>query len=153
MEEESWRRNHGGGILEEESWRRNHGGCILEEESLRRYPGGGIMRRNDGTQAPRRHPGSTQEAPSRTQEAPRRHPGGTQEARDILDTECVFSYAPAHKSDATDHFRVHGSDVTITVYRACAQEFVNAGAKITGSQIPNTEDTLPEPLQQRLFGE
>ena len=35
MEEESWRRNRGGGILEELSWRRNHGegGRILEEES------------------------------------------------------------------------------------------------------------------------
>ena len=54
--------------------------------------------------APRRHPGSTQKAP-----------GGTQEARDILESECVISYAPAHKSDASDHFRVHGSDVTITV--------------------------------------
>ena len=46
-----------------------------------------------------------------TQEAP----GGTQEARDILESECVISYAPAHKSYAGDHFRVHGSDVTITV--------------------------------------
>ena len=55
-------------------------------------------------EAPRRHPGGT-----------RRHPGGTQEARDILESECVISYAPAHKSDARDHFRVHGSDVTITV--------------------------------------
>ena len=51
------------------------------------------------------------EAPEGTQEAP----GGTQEARDILESECVISYAPAHKSDASDHFRVHGSDVTITV--------------------------------------
>ena len=58
-----------------------------------------------GTQeAPRKHPEGTQEAP-----------GGTQEARDILESECVISYAPAHKSDARDHFRVHGSDVTITV--------------------------------------
>ena len=24
--EETWRRNHGGGIMDEESWRRNHGG-------------------------------------------------------------------------------------------------------------------------------
>ena len=54
---------------------------------------------------------ATQEAPEGTQEAP----GGTQEARDILESECVISYAPAHKSDASDHFRVHGSDVTITV--------------------------------------
>jgi hypothetical protein len=32
MDEESWRRNHGGGIMEEESWRRNNGGGIMEEE-------------------------------------------------------------------------------------------------------------------------
>ena len=42
MEEESWRRNHGGAIMEEESWRRNPGGA-----SLRRHLGGiwlgGIM--------------------------------------------------------------------------------------------------------------
>ncbi len=31
-------RNHGGGIMEEESWRRNHGG-----ETWRRNHGGGIM--------------------------------------------------------------------------------------------------------------
>ena len=60
--------------------------------------------------------------PRNTQEAPRKHPGGTQEARDILETECVFSYAPAHKSDGGDHFRVDGSDATITVYRACAHK-------------------------------
>ena len=35
MEKESWRRNHGGGILEKESGRRNHGGGILEEQSWR----------------------------------------------------------------------------------------------------------------------
>ena len=52
MEEASWRRNHGegiiypgGGIMEKESWRRYPGGIILEEESWRRrtYPGRGIM--------------------------------------------------------------------------------------------------------------
>jgi len=59
----TWRRHD-----REESWRRNH-------DSWRRYPGGGIMRRNDGTQAPR-HPGGTQEAPGRT----RRDPGSIQEA-------------------------------------------------------------------------
>ena len=41
MEEESWRRNHGGDIIDEESWRRNHGGGIMEEESWRRNHGGG----------------------------------------------------------------------------------------------------------------
>ena len=42
MEEASWRRHQGGGIMKEASWRRHHGGgrggCIMEEAS-----GGGIM--------------------------------------------------------------------------------------------------------------
>ncbi len=42
MEEESWRRNHRGGIMEEESWMRNHGG-IMEEASCRSHHGGVIM--------------------------------------------------------------------------------------------------------------
>ena len=45
MEEESWRRNHGGDIIDKESWRRNHGGDIIDEESWRRNHGGGIWRR------------------------------------------------------------------------------------------------------------
>ncbi len=45
MEEESSRRNHGGGIIEEESLRRSHGGGIIEKESLRRNHEGGIHRR------------------------------------------------------------------------------------------------------------
>jgi len=80
-------------------------------------------------------------------------PGGTQEARDILQTECVFSYAPAHKSDGGDHFRVDGSDVTITVYRACAQDVAAVWAKIAEHTMPNTEDTPPEPPQRRLSWE
>ena len=75
------------------------------------------------------------------------------EARDILESKCVIPYAPAHKSDGGEQFRVHGSDVTITVYRACAQDLVGAWAQKAGRAIPNTEDTPPEPLQQRLFGE
>ena len=142
--------------MESAPWRRNQGGGIMEEESCRRHPG-------DTQEASRKHPGDprgTQEAPRSSQEAPRRHPKGTQEAprgtqepRDILESECVISYAPAHKSDATDHFRVHGSDVTITKSAACAQDFVNAWAQKAAHTIPNTEDTPPEPLQQRLFGE
>ena len=100
-----------------------------------------------------RHSGGTQEAPRQHPGGTQVDPGGTQEARDILETECVFSYAPAHKSDGGDHFRVDGSDVTITVYCACAQEFAGVRAKIAVQSIPNTEDTPPEPLQQRLFGE
>ena len=71
MEEESWRRNHGGGIMEEGPWRHSealrvkqrHPGDI--QEASRRHP-----------EAPRRHP----EGPKRHPEAPRRHPGGTQGA-------------------------------------------------------------------------
>ena len=42
-DEESWRRNHGGGIIDEESWRRNHGGGIMKEESSRRNHEGAII--------------------------------------------------------------------------------------------------------------
>jgi len=85
MEEESWRRYPGGGIIEEESWRRNHGGGIMEEESWRRYPGGGIMEEESWRMYPggkeevswRRHHEEEQWHPG-TQEAPRKHPGGTQ---------------------------------------------------------------------------
>ena len=104
MEKESWRRNHGGGMMEEglgegimneESWRRNHGEGIMEEESWRRYPGGGIMRRNhrggimEEESWRRKHEGEIMEetserllrASGRPLEAPRstqRHLGGTQ---------------------------------------------------------------------------
>ncbi len=49
MQEESWRRNHEGGITEEKSWRRNHGGEIMKEESwrvvnVRGIISGGIMK-------------------------------------------------------------------------------------------------------------
>ena len=49
MEEESWKRNHGEGIMEEELWRRNHGGGIMKEDSwrvehLKGIIGGGIMK-------------------------------------------------------------------------------------------------------------
>ena len=42
MEEESWRRNRGGGVMEEESWMRSHGRGIIED-SWKRNHGGGIM--------------------------------------------------------------------------------------------------------------
>ena len=45
--EESWGRNHGGGIMGEETWRRNpkrnHGRGIMEKESWERNHGKGIM--------------------------------------------------------------------------------------------------------------
>jgi hypothetical protein len=85
LEEESWRRNPGGGTMEEKSWRRNHGRGmmeewssrsheeeIMEEESWRRNHGRGIpfllksfarRLRKAPRQAPGKHPGGTQEAP------------------------------------------------------------------------------------------
>ena len=109
---------------------------FMNHEAPRRRQGG-----------PRRHPGGTQEAPRDTQEAPRRHPeaprrhpGGTQEARDILESKCVFSYAHAQKSDASDHFRVDGSDVTCTISAAGAQKLVNVGANV-GRENSCTDNT------------
>ena len=36
--EDSWKRNHGGGIMEKESWKRNHGGEIHENEAWQKEP-------------------------------------------------------------------------------------------------------------------
>ncbi len=63
-------------------------------------------------EAPRRHPEAPRRHPGSTQEAPRRHPGG----RGHLGVKMyVFICVFFSKSDAGDHFRVDGSDVTITV--------------------------------------
>ena len=43
MEEASWSKQHGGGIMEEVSWRMHHGEGVMEEASWRRHHGGGIM--------------------------------------------------------------------------------------------------------------
>ena len=42
MEEKTWKRNHGPGIMEQESWRRDLRGDIIWGESWRRNRGGGI---------------------------------------------------------------------------------------------------------------
>ena len=72
MEEESWRRNNGGGIMKEESWRRNHGGG-----SIRSFLG-------DIWEASGRHLGVSRrrhlEASGAIWEASGRHLGGTWEA-------------------------------------------------------------------------
>ena len=65
----------------------------------------------------------------------------------------MFSYVPAHKSDADKHFHVDGSDVTITVYCTCAQEFAKEEPDIGIHTLPNTEDSPPEPIQINLFRE
>ena len=43
MEEGSWRRDHGGGVMGEESCGRNHGVGIMGGESWRRNHGGGTI--------------------------------------------------------------------------------------------------------------
>ena len=48
---------------------------------------------------------------------------------------------------------MHESDVTTTVYCACAQDSATAWAQKTVQGTPNTEHTPPKPLQQRLFWE
>ena len=49
---------------------------------------------------------------------------------DILESKCVFSYVSvSSRSDASDNFRADGSDPTIAICRACAQEFVDGGAR------------------------
>jgi len=83
----------------------------------------------------------------------RRHPGGSRRPwtswkHNVSKPLCFFS-----QSGGGDHFRVHGSDVTITKSAACAQDLSGVGASKAESSIRNTEDTPPEPLQQRLFGE
>ena len=99
MEQESWSRNHGGGIIleairEEESWRRHHGrnpdrgghqgGLMGEESWMRNHEMESTGRHPAGTSTKQRLPRGSQKAPRRhpggTQESPRRHPGDTQEA-------------------------------------------------------------------------
>ena len=139
MEEESWRRNHGGGIMEEESWRRNHGGGIMEEESWRRNQGGGIREEESWG---RNHGGGIMEEtserllkgickhlegiwrhPGDTQEAPRRHPGtprDTQEAArrsEASGTHKLKDVCSRLQYFGRDNlFRMRGVKVTLTKY-------------------------------------
>jgi len=75
------------------------------------------------------HPGDSHEAPRRhlgdTQEARKRHPGAQ---RQLGGNMCFHMRVVFSKSDATDHVRVDRSP-TITVYRACAQDFAATGAE------------------------
>ena len=73
MEEESWSRNRGAGIVDEEPWGWKHGGSIMEESSLMRKPGGGsqqeaVKRRRPG--GTRRLPGGASGHPGERQHGP-----------------------------------------------------------------------------------
>ena len=49
-------------------------------------------------------------------------------------------------------FRVDGSDVTLTVPADCAQKRASVNTKSTEIRNTQSQDTPPEPLQQKLFG-
>ena len=90
--------------------------------------------------------------PRGTGEAPRRHPGAQ---RQLGSRMCVFIFVFS-RSDATGHFCMDGSDLTITVDRACPQECADAGGTEIGDvQTPNTEDnnkvTPPEPYSRNCL--
>jgi len=70
------------------------------------------------------HSGGDQEHPGGTQG----HPVGIQENRDILDSECVISYAHVRRSDGSDHFAYAGHSST--------------GPGILKSPTPNDSTTL-----------
>ena len=98
------------------------GSICAHLEAPTRHPGGiqGAPRRHPGStqEAPRRHPGGTQKRPEGTQ----RHPGGSQGPRAVFDEKCAKTIVFYSKNDASDHFRVDGSDVTLTKSAACAQK-------------------------------
>ena len=117
--------------MEEKSCRRSRG-RHLEAERPRRHPGasGSIQ------EAPRRSPGEPQDIPRDPQEAARmppggpqrhsegaqRHPGGSQRTRGVFDAKCAKTIVLYSKNNVRDHFRVDGSDVTLTKSAACAQK-------------------------------
>ena len=97
MDEESWRRNHGGGIMEKGSWKRNHGGGgIIEEESWRRNHVG-VIGEEASSQS---HLGSIWEASGRSSG----RPGRRQEAQRRLGGKSCQNMCFTIKSEATDHF-------------------------------------------------
>ena len=103
--------------MEEKSCRRSLGG-YLEAERPRRHPGGSQEVRWDPKEAARRPPGGPQRHPKGAQ----RHPGGSQRTRGVFDEKCAKSIVFYSKNDASDQFRVDGSDVTLTKSAACAQK-------------------------------
>ena len=76
MEEASWRRHHGGGILGKASWRRHLVGGILEEASWSRHHGGGIMASRDIWETAERQLGGIWEASGRHLGTSGSHLGG-----------------------------------------------------------------------------
>ena len=48
---------------------------------------------------------------------------------------------------------MHGSDPTLTISAACQQKWMGNILKNPRLHFTNSEDTPPEPLQQKLIGE
>ena len=150
MEEESCRRDHGGGIMEEESWRR-----IMEEESWMRNHRGRIWEASRAIWTPRRHPGGTQEAPRRHPEAPRstqRHPGGTQEVRGLWDSKTTILLEREMKK-VVRPFACTGATRPSRSPQPVSKSGWANFTKNPRKHFTNSEDTPPEPLQQKLIGE
>ena len=100
MEEKPWKRNHGGVILEG-IWRQKHPGVTQE---LRRSSPGGTQA------APRSHPGGAPRHPESTQ----RHQGARQETREVCEVKWTKTTEFSSRNGVSDHFRVDGSDLTLT---------------------------------------
>ena len=115
MEDPSWSGNHGRAIMKEKSRRRNHGGGIVEEKSCRRGPQD-VPR--DPQEAARKPPGGPQRHPEDAQ----RHPGDSQRTRSVFDEKCAKTMMFYSKNEASEPFRLDGSDVTLTKSHACAQK-------------------------------
>jgi len=80
--------------------------------------------------------------------------GGTQEARDILEAKSVFSYVlfSAKVMQGTSFTKTGVTQPS--PFTAPADKISRTQEATIGDQTsPNTEDTPPEPPQQRLFGE
>ena len=101
--------------MKEKSRRRNHGGEIMEEKSCRRGPQDVPK---DPQEAARRPPGGPQRHP----EGAQRHPGDSQRTRSVFDEKCAKTIVFYSKNEASEPFRLDGSDVTLTKSHACAQK-------------------------------
>ena len=121
MEEKSWRSNHLEGVAEG-IWRQRQPGGT--KEVFRRHPGGiqEASRRSSGRpqEAPRMLPGLARGA-QRQPEGNQRQQGGSQ-GTVVFDAKCAKTIMLYSKNCASNHFRVHGSDVTFTKSAAFAQK-------------------------------
>ena len=137
------------------------------QEAHRRHPGDtqetprghpGVTQRPQETS--RRHAGGTQETPRRhpgdTQETPRRHPGtprGTKGSRSHFEVKSAKAMLLYSKNGRDRPFRVDGSDVTLTVPAACAQERESTKLAQSGlGRTPPFTKTVRAPIAKDYLG-